>query len=150
MRLPPLLHATVASALLRSSRALATQATNPGAYNMLKMNRWAVVGDVLNTEKIAHAVVTKLRDAGKDVVLVNPREKDDKRCFTSLRDCSEPPVDVVDLIISPKIGTSIIAEMSELGISNVFIQPGAGSPAILAACEMAGITVHEGCVLREL
>jgi hypothetical protein len=40
--------------------------------------------------------------------------------------------------------------MAELGILNVFIQPGAGSPAIVAQAGEKGISVHEGCVLVEL
>jgi len=40
--------------------------------------------------------------------------------------------------------------MAELGILNVFVQPGAGTPAILAQATEKGISVHEGCVLIEL
>lgn len=59
-------------------------------------------------------------------------------------------IDVVDLIISPLVGPSIIDDMAEMGISNVFIQPGAGTPDIISRAEAAGISVHQGCVLVEL
>jgi predicted CoA-binding protein len=48
-------------------------------------------------KKPAFAIAEKLRQAGKDVVVVNPRETEG-RCFTSLKDCPQP-IDVVDLVI---------------------------------------------------
>ena len=132
------------SVVIPCIRAMSTGTGTP----MLQLQRWAVVGDVLNPNKPASAVAERLRSVGKDVALVNPREKEG-RCLTSLREC-EPKPDVVDLIIHPGIGSRIIEEMKEIGIANVFIQPGAGSDAIKAACAEAQIAVHEGCVLREL
>jgi predicted CoA-binding protein len=67
----------------------------------------------------------------------------------SLAEC-EQPIDVVDLVISPSIGPSIIDEMAVLGIRNVFIQPGAASEEILKKCSELEISVHQGCVLVEL
>eukprot|EP00617_Octactis_speculum_P012678 CAMPEP_0185770826 /NCGR_PEP_ID=MMETSP1174-20130828/61363_1 /TAXON_ID=35687 /ORGANISM="Dictyocha speculum, Strain CCMP1381" /LENGTH=121 /DNA_ID=CAMNT_0028456425 /DNA_START=97 /DNA_END=462 /DNA_ORIENTATION=- len=116
--------------------------------SMLNSQTWAVVGDALNEKKPAFDVAERLRQSGKVVYIVDPREKEG-RCFTSLSDCPQP-VDVVDLIISPRLGPTIIDEMQNLGIQNVFIQPGASSQEILEKCGDAGIEVHHGCVLREL
>ena len=43
-----------------------------------------------------------------------------------------------------------LQKAAELGVKNVFIQPGAESDEILAFCASKGITVRQGCVLREL
>ena len=63
--------------------------------------------DALNTAKPAFRVAEKLRDAGKEVVVVNPRAKEDVvasgQAVLSLTDCADPPIEVVDLIISPKV-----------------------------------------------
>jgi predicted CoA-binding protein len=88
-----------------------------------------------------------------------------------LQDCTLP-IEVVNIIVNPKqvlrrpfVGTWLLAigrsgcavqglltieEIIQLGIQNVWIQPGAESPAILERCRSAGIHVHEGCVLKEL
>mmetsp|Transcript_9983 Transcript_9983/g.20012 ORF Transcript_9983/g.20012 Transcript_9983/m.20012 type:complete len:133 (-) Transcript_9983:233-631(-) len=122
---------------------------------MLDMPRWAVVGDALNPKKPAFAIAEKLREAGKEVHVVNPREKEG-RCFTSLIATKDEagesgaPIDVVDLVISPQLGPGIIDEMAALSIANVFIQPGAASEEILQRCAIHGISVHQGCVLVEL
>ena len=48
-------------------------------------------------QKPAFQIAQKLRDAGKEVFVVNPREKEG-RCFTSLKECPAKP-EVVDLVI---------------------------------------------------
>eukprot|EP00614_Pseudopedinella_elastica_P022257 CAMPEP_0172623592 /NCGR_PEP_ID=MMETSP1068-20121228/130056_1 /TAXON_ID=35684 /ORGANISM="Pseudopedinella elastica, Strain CCMP716" /LENGTH=124 /DNA_ID=CAMNT_0013432217 /DNA_START=96 /DNA_END=470 /DNA_ORIENTATION=+ len=115
---------------------------------MLQQQTWAVVGDALNPKKPAFRIAEKLRESGKEVFVVNPREKEG-RCFAALKDCPSK-VDVVDLVISPLVGPRIIDDMLELGIQNVFIQPGAASTDIIEKCAEVGISVHQGCVLIEL
>ena len=66
----------------------------------------------------------------------------------SLADIGEP-VDVVDLVINPVKGVGVVEEMAKLGIKNLWIQPGASSPDVLAIAAKHGIAVHEGCVLVE-
>ena len=126
---------------------MASSTTTTGA-DMLAMQKWAVVGDALNENKPAFRIAKKLQDAGKDVHIVNPREKTE-RCARALYEI-DSSIDVVDLVISPKIGPRIIDDCASLGIKNVFIQPGAESDEILEKCSQAGISVHQGCVLVEL
>jgi len=59
-------------------------------------------------------------------------------------------VEVLDLCIAPAVGLGIVREANELGIRNVFIQPGASSDEIVEYCKANGMAVHQGCVLREL
>jgi len=55
----------------------------------------------------------------------------------------------VDLCINSTKGFAVVEEMVQLNIPNLWIQPGASSPEILALAEKNGIQVHQGCVLRE-
>ncbi|GMI41655.1 hypothetical protein TeGR_g1721 [Tetraparma gracilis] len=104
---------------------------------------WAVVGDSMNPLKPAHSVAARYRQFQKSVHLVNPR---DERCLPSLSAAGEK-IDAVNLIISPKVGPSIVDEMIALDIKNLFIQPGAGTPEIVEKARGGGIEVLEGCVL---
>ena len=81
------------------------------------------------------------------VHLVNPRDKSGQ-CYAGLSDVGQP-IDAVDLCINHVEGLKQVEQMVELGISKVFIQPGAGSPAILERCAEAKIEVFEGCVMVE-
>ena len=133
-----------------SSRLAAHMSTSAGAGMMAKQ-RWAVLGDVLNAAKPAAGVVGALKRAGKEVLLVNPRDKTGE-CHTSLKACAEQldADTVVDLIINPVAGLQLIEEAAEIGIKSVFIQPGAGSDAIRDLCAKNGMVVYEGCVMVEL
>ncbi|GMI17973.1 hypothetical protein TrLO_g3957 [Triparma laevis f. longispina] len=118
---------------------------------MLQSRVWAVVGDVMNPIKPASQVVQRLIANGKSVYRVNPRKPEDP-CFANLAMCCDKePIEAVNLIINPTIGTQIVDEMISLSIPNLFIQPGAhpGDEAISKAIA-AGINVREGCVLIEM
>ena len=105
----------------------------------LKLGRWAVIGDVMNQAKPAARVVSSLRAKGKEVHLVNPR---DKSCHASLGDIGQP-VDVVDLCINHREGLKQVAMCKQLGISKVFIQP-------VRAIDSAELTIFIDTVLSPL
>lgn len=115
---------------------------------LFKFNRWAVVGDVLNSGKYAYRILNTLKANGYEVVGVNPRDTSGK-CHKSLKDV-ETNIEVIDLCINPSLGIEIVKEAKEIGISNILIQPGAASDEILQYCKDAGITAIEGCALVEL
>ena len=136
---------------------------------MLNAKTWLVVGDVLNPSKPAHTIVTHLSARQRTVYPVNPRiadadlmqQRDKRRVATdrseweqdvqnSVKAVEGRSVDVLDLCIAPAVGLGIVREAHELGIRNVFIQPGAGSDEIVQYCTANGMEVHQGCVLREL
>ena len=56
----------------------------------------------------------------------------------------------MDLVVNPRMGMDVVEQMGELGIHNLFVQPGAGSEEIRNRCQALGIALHEGCVLVEL
>ena len=115
---------------------------------MLAVQNWAVIGDVLRQDRPASAVFARLKAAGRTVHGVNPRDKTDT-LFKSI-DAVGAPIDAINLIINSVVGLEQLQKAAELGVKNVFIQPGAESDEILAFCASKGITVRQGCVLREL
>lgn len=56
-------------------------------------------------------------------------------------------LEVVNLVVNPYLGASVVEECAVLGVKNIFIQPGASSPELLAQCKQAGIQAQNGCVL---
>jgi uncharacterized protein len=115
---------------------------------MLEKWTWAVVGSH-GRNPICDRLVNKLNAGHKKVFRVNPGAPSaGPDLVLSLRACGEP-IDVVDLVINPAKGVSVVDEMGQLGIKNLWIQPGASSPEVLAAARKYNINVHEGCVLVE-
>jgi predicted CoA-binding protein len=99
----------------------------------------------MNASKPASSVLARLKSSGKEVYAVNSR---DPTCFPTLTAVGNP-IDAVNLIINSKVGAGIVDEMIELGIMNLFIQPGAGSEEIMEKAKAGGVTVRNGCVLVE-
>lgn len=115
---------------------------------MMEFKNWAVVGDVLNSEKYAYKIVNRLKKENYNVFKVNPRSNSDQ-VYKSLKDIKEK-IDVIDLVIHPKVGIKVLAEAKEVGINKVLIQPGAESEEILQYCQKNNMHAFQGCVLVEL
>ena len=63
-------------------------------------------------------------------------------------------VETLNLVVNSHTGEKLLREAIEAGcvpkLQNVFIQPGAGGANLIQYCRVAGLHVHEGCVLLEL
>ena len=133
---------------------------------MLNAQKWIVVGDVLNPSKPAHTIVQHLSQRQRHVYPINPRLKDadlpslihshegksefEHAVSNSLGSAEGKGVEVLDLCIAPTVGLGIVQQAKALGVSKVFIQPGAESEDILQWCRQNDVEVHQGCVLREM
>lgn len=120
--------------------------------SMLGKKVWAVVGATENPDKFGNKIVKKLKRLGYEVYAVNPmyQEVDGEICYSSL---SELPVkvDCVDVVVSPDKSVNVLQEVIELGIENIWFQPGTFTPEIVDKSEQSGInTVYLNCVLVEL
>lgn len=118
------------------------------ARDALKEKKWAVVGDVTNRSKYAYDIAEKLIEKEHIVYKVDPRGCDDPKVLKGLKDIPEK-IDMVNLVVSSDKGIDIVKEMKELGLDQVFIQPGASSKEILDYCSENDIEVIRGCVLAE-
>ncbi len=113
---------------------------------------WAVVGASDNKEKFGYRIWQHLLKRDKTAYPVNHRLEsiDGIPVYKSLRDLPEQP-EVVDLVVPAKVGIGILQECHELGIKNVWVQPGAESPELLAEGEKLGLRlVHQACAMREV
>ena len=110
------LHAAIAgnsAAAEEAPKKKKKAAASVGQEWLASSPKWAVVGDVLNSSKPAASVVSALKDVGKTVHLVNPRDKT-KKCFASLSDIGQP-IDVVNLCINSVTGLKIAEQAAALG-----------------------------------
>jgi len=120
--------------------------------SMLDKKVWAVVGATENPDKFGNKIIKKLKRFGYEVYAVNPmyQEVDGEICYPNL---SELPVkvDCVDVVVSPDKSVNVLQEVIELGIENIWFQPGTFTPEIVDKSEQSGInTVYLNCVLVEL
>jgi len=120
--------------------------------NMLECKTWAVVGATDNKEKFGYKIFKVMLEAGLEVYPIN-RGVDEilgKKCYPSLKDLPKIP-DAVDLVVPPRVGEQILRECAELGIKNVWLQPGADTQPVIDLAKELGLTVVDhACIMVEL
>ena len=108
---------------------------------VMDQQRFAVVGDTLNQEKYACRIKNSMLAAGYTVYAVGKELK-------SLNDIPGE-IDIIDLCIHPAKGLKLLQE-NKKPFRCIVIQPGAGSPELLAYLEEQNLPYLEGCLLKGL
>lgn len=120
--------------------------------DMLDKKTWAVVGATENPEKFGNKIYKKLKKFGYEVYAVNPTYDtvDGDICYKDLASIPAK-VDCVDVVVAPERAKLVLEEVINLGIENIWFQPGTFTPEIIDASEVAGVnSVYYNCVLVEL
>ena len=103
---------------------------------------FGVAGASSNRQKFGNRVLRCYLQNGKQAVPVNPKEAEIEgvACVTSV---DKLPADVTSLsmITPPAVTEQIVALAIAHGIRNIWMQPGAESPAAVALCREQGINV---------
>ena len=110
---------------------------------------WAVVGASQDPAKFGSRVFRNLRDAGYTVYPVNPKggELDGAEVYRSLADLPERP-EVIDLVVPPAVTEQVVREAHHLGLTRIWMQPGAESQAAIDFCHQQSIqVVHNACAM---
>lgn len=119
---------------------------------MLELKTWAVVGATDNKEKFGYKIFKVMLEAGIDVYPINTgiAEVLGRKCFPTLKELPVKP-DAVDVVVPPRIGEKIMHECAELGIQNVWLQPGNDAKQVIEVAQGLGLTVvHDACIMVEL
>ncbi len=111
---------------------------------------WAIVGASRNRAKYGNVVYRDLRAAGYRVLAVNPTatEVEGDPAWPTLSTLPERP-DVVDFVTPPAVTEQVVDEALALGLSRLWFQPGAESPAALVRASAAGAVVVTACAMTE-
>ena len=110
---------------------------------------WAVVGVSEDRQKYGHRVFAALIGSGYQVYGVNPKDGTvlGRTIYRSLAELPETP-EVVDLVVPPPGTEQIVRQCAELGITRVWMQPGAESEEAIRFCRENGIrVVWDACAM---
>lgn len=119
---------------------------------MLQLKTWAVVGATDNKEKFGYKIFKVMLEAGLEVYPINKGVTEilGKKCYPALKDLPVKP-DAVDIVVPPKVGEQILRECAELGIQNIWLQPGANAQSVIEVGKELGLTVvDDACIMVEL
>lgn len=97
-----------------------------------KQTQITVAGVSANPEKYGHRIFRDLLKEGYDVVGVNPKGGTilDQEVFESLTNIPRK-TELLILVVPAEIGINIIREAKDLGITNIWLQPGAEGDQIV-------------------
>jgi predicted CoA-binding protein len=113
---------------------------------MIEMKTVAVIGASSNRRKFGNIAVRAFRHAGYKVIPINPNEAEVEglRTYASVVDVPET-IDMATVYVPPEVGESVIEEIARKGISEVWLNPGAGSSRLVARARALGIDPIEAC-----
>lgn len=108
--------------------------------------RVAVIGASTDRRKFGNRAVRAFLRQGYDVVPINPHETTIEGLATYRSVLDVPgPIDMATVYVPPETGLTLIGEIAQKGIREVWLNPGAESPALVAAAQALGLTPIEAC-----
>ena len=92
----------------------------------------AVVGATDNPNKYGYVIYRDLKRKGFALFPVNPNRPtvDGDRAYHTLSDIPQKPT-IVNFVIPPSKALDVLHECKQLGLMNVWVQPGAESPEVM-------------------
>lgn len=114
----------------------------PQIDQFLAAKAFGVAGASSNRDKYGNKVLRCYQLNNRKVVPINPRAETIEG-IPCVADVASLPDEVTSLsvITPPKITEEVVAAAIARGIKNIWMQPGAESPAAVATCKAAGINV---------
>lgn len=115
----------------------------------LQLKNWAVVGATDNREKYGYKIFKFMKENGYNVYAVNPGVTEilGEKCYPTLGDLPVKP-DAVDVVVPPRVGEKVMRECAQLGISTVWLQPGADASSVVKAGEQLNLNViYDSCIM---
>lgn len=110
------------------------------------MKTVAVIGASNDRRKFGNKAVRAFAAAGYTVVPITPNHEtvEGLRAYASVLDVPEA-IDMATFYVPPDIGARLIDEMARKHISEVWLNPGAESDALVAHARTLGLTPIEAC-----
>lgn len=111
----------------------------------------AIIGASNNKEKYGNKAVRAYKKQGHSVYPVNPREKtiEGLRAYKSILDIPGE-IERASIYLPHEIGITIIEEIAEKGVKEVFLNPGSESKELIEKAEKLGLNVIIACSILDI
>ena len=110
------------------------------------MKTVAIIGASANRAKYGNKALRAFERQGYRVIPINPneREVEGHRTYASVADVPEP-IDMVTVYVRPEVGIRVMDDIARKGIKEVWLNPGADEPAVVARARALGLTPIQAC-----
>lgn len=118
---------------------------------MMSKKTWAIVGATDDESRYGYKIPVIMKEHDYEVFLVNPRKDEvaGEKVYSSLDELPKK-VDVIDMIVNPKFAKEYVDKAKELGIENIFFQPGSYDEDLVEYTKDLGLNVVLDCVYATL
>lgn len=119
---------------------------------MLDKKVWAVAGVTERKDRYGYKIWKKLKEHDYETYGVNPNyeEIEGEKIYASVTDIPVK-IDVLDMVVAPKIGMKTLDEAKEAGIEYIWFQPGSFNDEIIAkAKELEFKILYDDCIYAVL
>jgi predicted CoA-binding protein len=118
---------------------------------MLNNKKWALVGVTKDENKFGYKIFKSLKEKGYKVYGINPKydEIEGEKIYNSLKELPEK-VDCVNVVVNSKIALKLIDDIVDVGINNVWFQPGTYDKDVIEKSLKHQLNVVRGCLYVEL
>jgi uncharacterized protein len=110
------------------------------------MKTVAVIGASPNRHKFGNKAFRAFRDAGYQAIAINPNhpEVEGERTYPTVMDYPGA-IDLATVYVPPEVGELVIASLATKGIIEVWFNPGADSPSLIAKARALGLRPIQAC-----
>jgi hypothetical protein len=111
----------------------------------------AVIGASNNRRKFGNRAVRAYLEQGYTVIPINPRESqvEGLTAYASVLDVPGP-IDVASFYVPPEIGETVIEQVVQKGVGEIWLNPGADSDALIAKARALGVRPIVACSIVAL
>jgi uncharacterized protein len=106
----------------------------------------AVIGASSNRSKYGNKALRAFEHQGYRVIPINPheREVEGHKAYASVLDVPEP-IDVATVYVPGDVGLKVVDELAKRGIAEVWLNPGADEPEVVARARELGLKTIQAC-----
>jgi hypothetical protein len=114
--------------------------------NQVTMKTVAVVGASTNRSKFSNKAVRAFTAQGHRVYPIHPGADNIEgiKAYASVLDVPEH-IDMATVYVSPNVGLTLLDDFKRKHITEIWLNPGTESPALLAAAKRQGLKVITAC-----
>jgi hypothetical protein len=112
----------------------------------------AIIGASQDRAKFGNKAVRAYRLVGYDVFPVHPTapQIEGLPAYPSILDVPAAALDRVSLYLPPERGVLVLADIAQKKVGELWLNPGASSPAVLERARQLGFRVVEGCSIVDV
>ena len=119
---------------------------------MISLKNWVVIGATDDKSKFGYKILKKLKDKGYNVCGINPKYKEIEgiKIYSNINEIKEN-IDVANIIVNTNIAITMLDDIKNKGIKNVWFQPGSFNDEVLEKAKSLGLNIEAShCAFVEL